>query len=258
MRGIPMRAIVASSGVFNKPNHLSGRETEILFGEAVHIHSRQEDWCDITLETDGYRGWVLAADFGVMPPPTHHVTAARTVITAGRDVKTPYKGYLPLGALVHLDPPEHSENEMAALHHQHGVMGYIPRRHVTPIGESAADYTAIATSLIAAPYLWGGRDSRGLDCSALIQLSLGAAGLAVPRNTGDQEKTIGTDLDNITALRRGDLVFWRGHVGVMTDADTLLHANAHHGMVAAENLSHALPRLEAAVGSITRLVRLNF
>ena len=110
--------------------------------------------------------------------------------------------------------------------------------------------------MIGTPYRWGGRDSMGFDCSALVQLSLGAAGQKVMRNSGDQEKTIGRDLDHIDDLARGDLVFWKGHVGIMADGQRLLHANMHHAMTAIEELRSALPRLEKAAGPITRLARI--
>ena len=107
------------------------------------------------------------------------------------------------------------------------------------------------------PYRWGGRDSFGFDCSALVQLSLATAGVPVKRNSGDQEKTIGVTLDSLDELKRGDLVFWKGHVGIMQDEENLLHANMWHGMTASENLRAALPRLEEATGPVTRLARVS-
>ena len=135
-----------------------------------------------------------------------------------------------------------------------GPLGHVPAGHLLPLGSAVDDWVAVAESLAGTPYRWGGRDSVGIDCSALVQLALAAAGRAVPRNSGDQEKGIGADIGG-DALRRGDLVFWKGHVGIMADAATLLHANMHHAMTAAEPLAGAVARLEAAGLPVTRYAR---
>ncbi|MCE2516459.1 MAG: C40 family peptidase [Alphaproteobacteria bacterium] len=251
-----MRIITPSSPLMTTPDATSGRETDALFGEAVVIHQTvptgQDDWAEITLTTDDYRAWIKASDLAEAPDPTHHVVVPRSLVTATPSIKSPHLFHLPLGALV---TAEDAEGDVIAIHGANGVIGYMPSCHVLPIGTYVDEYVAIAEALISTPYLWGGRDSLGFDCSALVQLSLAAAGQPVPRNTGDQEPAIGTTLTDRDQLQRGDLVFWKGHVGIMTDGETLLHANAFHHMVAAEKLSDALPRLHDAAGPITRLAR---
>jgi cell wall-associated NlpC family hydrolase len=124
--------------------------------------------------------------------------------------------------------------------------GWVPVRHLTPVGVFASDPAAVAERFAGAPYLWGGRDSLGLDCSGLVQQSLYACGLACPRDS-DQQAGLGRDAPR-SALARGDLVFWRGHVGMMLDAERLIHANGHHMMVAVEPLALAVSRIEAEEG----------
>ena len=123
-----------------------------------------------------------------------------------------------------------------------------------PLGAGCDDWVAVAESLIGSPYRWGGRASTGLDCSALVQLALAVAGKPVPRDSGPQHD-IGTALQRIDDLQRGDLVFWAGHVGIMQDGDRLLHANAHHMAVASEPLGVASRRIAAIAGPITALRR---
>ncbi len=99
---------------------------------------------------------------------------------------------------------------------------------------------------LGAPYLWGGRDSLGLDCSGLVQQALYAVGAACPRDT-DQQALLGESVPR-SELARGDLVFWRGHVGMMLDETRLIHANAHHMAVAIEPLSAAVARIAGKGG----------
>lgn len=252
-----LRIITPSTPMMAAPDAMSGRETDALFGEGITLHSRKGDWAEVTLATDGYRAWIKAADFAERPDPSHHVVVPRALATATPYIKSPHRFHLPLGALVTATP---AEGDIMAIHDgttndADDILGYLPARHLLPIGQYVEDYVAIAEALISTPYLWGGRDSMGFDCSALVQLTLAAAGQKAPRNTGDQEPVLGTTLENIDELQRGDLVFWAGHVGIMTDGEMMIHANAHHHMVATENLRAALPRLQAAAGPVTRLAR---
>ena len=254
------KIITPSAGLFNKASQDSGRETDALFGEDVTItavtqNAQGEDWAEVILKTDGYQAWVKQDHLGDMPPPSHHVITPRALMTAKADIKSPAAGYLPMGSLITISAAEDNPR-MAGVHGPNGtIMGYIMADHVLPLGQYIEDYVDAAERLIGTPYRWGGRDSFGFDCSALVQISLAAAGQAVPRNSGDQERAIGTSLESIDVLKRGDLVFWRGHVGIMQDERHLLHANMWHGMTASEVLRDALPRLEDATGPITRLAR---
>lgn len=249
-----MRVITPSSPIFNAPDLASGRETEALFGEDITIRSHHKGWAEITLNTDGYRGWIAASSLGELPLPSHHIIVPRTLMTISPDVKSPLCHHLPLGALISAKPAK--DDGVLVVHGETKSLGYIPKHHALPLGEYVDDYVKIAESLMHTPYLFGGRDSMGFDCSALVQLSLGAWGVKVMRNSGDQQKEIGSTLTDMSLLQRGDLVFWKGHVGIMTDAETLLHANAHHHMVATEPLETTIKRFDnGGVGPITRLAR---
>src|SRR5690606_28470859 len=90
--------------------------------------------------------------------------------------------------------------------------------HLRPSGEAEPDYVEAAERLVFTPYLWGGASGFGLDCSGLAQLAMRMAGRAVPRDSDMQAAGIGTPLEAGAALERGDLVFWKGHVAILTDA----------------------------------------
>ncbi|MAJ35610.1 MAG: hypothetical protein CBC12_10450 [Candidatus Puniceispirillum sp. TMED52] len=247
--------ISASAPMRNKADPLSSCETDALFGEDVMIcDDSLADWVLVRLETDQYLAWVERDHLGDLPEPTHHICTMRALITRGEDIKTPTLGYLPLAARVHVIE---QNRRVAQISLGQGTTGYIPSDHIRPCDEYCEDWVATAEQLLGVPYRWGGRDSIGLDCSALVQLAMASGGLPSPRNSGDQEKTLGISLSSLTELGRGDLVFWRGHVGVMQDNSQLLHANAWHNMVKSEPLAEAISRIKANNGGdVTRLARI--
>jgi len=242
-----------STPIHAAASHDSGRETDALHGETVTLIEDAGDWARIRLDTDGYEGWVLARDIGVMPQPSHQVICPRGLVTRGEDIKSPALGYRPMGARLAVRD-ETAGMAMIAL--PGGGSGFMPRCQLAPLDARSNDWVSHAEGLSGTPYRWGGRDTIGIDCSALVQLALACAGIAAPRNSGDQEKALGTTLTKEAGLRRGDLVFWKGHVGIMRDSTTLLHANMFHAMTASEPLAAAVERLEQQGLPITRIARL--
>ena len=131
-------------------------------------------------------------------------------------------------------------------------------QHAGALDETVSDHAAVAEQFLGAPYLWGGKESLGLDCSGLVQMSLEAAGVAAPRDTDMQEAALGADVETdeaLSGLKRGDLVFWPGHVGIMLDGTRLIHANAHHMMTAIEPLREAVDRIAAKGTPLGRIKR---
>jgi cell wall-associated NlpC family hydrolase len=180
------------------------------------------------------------------------VTALRTYVYPAANMKVPPLEALPLGAEVTV---EGDGAYMRVADH-----GFVYAPHLRPVSQYESDFVAVAEKFLGAPYLWGGKTALGLDCSGLVQISLAAAGIAVPRDTDIQAREVGTDvpLDEPVNLRRGDLVFWKGHVGIMCDAVTLLHANAHHMLVAREPFTEARARILAkSFGPVIAVRRLS-
>jgi cell wall-associated NlpC family hydrolase len=137
--------------------------------------------------------------------------------------------------------------------------GWIFTDHLASIEEKEKDFVAVAERFIGVPYLWGGRESLGLDCSALVQTALERAGFHALRDSDMQEATLGEALPtpfDLTSLQRGDLIFWKGHVGIMQDGERFLHANATHMCTRSEPFLEAVARIAKTDGDITSIRRM--
>ncbi|MGE4372056.1 MAG: NlpC/P60 family protein [Xanthobacter sp.] len=227
------------------PRGDAGLETEALFGEAVTLYEETaEGWCFVQLGRDGYVGYMPADALGpVRATPTHKVSALRSFVFPGADIKLP-----PVMDLCFSSPVVVREMQGTfAVTDQ----GFMPAVHLAPMEACAVDAVEVALRFLGVPYLWGGRSSLGIDCSGLVQTALMACAIPAPRDSDMQEKVLGRPVALDGPFRRGDLLFWPGHVGLVENETTLLHANAFHMAVARETLPDALARI-AAVGTPLR------
>jgi cell wall-associated NlpC family hydrolase len=254
VEGRTMQVFSPVADLKSGPTPDSGLDTQALCGEIVTVYDEEEGWAWSQLAADSYVGYLPAAALTQrIVAPTHRVATRGTFVYPAANMKVPTIAMLPFGAQV-------AVVETAGDFARIAPAGFIFTRHLAALDNHAPDFVAVAETMIGAPYLWGGKTPAGLDCSGLVQISLMAAGRDCPRDTDMQARALGSAVaiaDDCSGLRRGDLVFWKGHVGIMRDADILLHANGHHMLVASEPLREARARIAAnSFGAVTTIRRL--
>jgi cell wall-associated NlpC family hydrolase len=212
------------------------RDRQLVHGEDVTVIDRDQGHAFVMATKDGFCGWVAEAALGPAFTPTHRVATPATHLYSGPKVQAPQIMPLYLGARVIVTGQTGKWAETPA--------GFLPASHLSPIGTAAPDPVAVAEMFLHAPYLWGGNTVAGIDCSGLAQAALLAAGHPCPGDS-DQQEAIGTAIGEGTPLRRGDLIFWKGHVALLTASDRIIHANGATMSVAYEGLAAAIARIEA-------------
>ena len=227
-------------------------ESELLYGETVTVYDESEGWAWLQNATDGYVGYVASDALGPRTAPaTHRLTALRSYVHGEPDLKAPPQDLLSLCATVQVTERRGAFSGLSG-------GGWVHSGHLSPVDEFESDPVSVALRFLGTPYLWGGRTSIGLDCSALIQLALASCGQAVARDTDFQAAQIGNPVafyGDQAALRRGDLVYWLGHAGLWIDQDRFLHANATDMMVAVAPLTTVAAHIQAIQGDAIATVR---
>jgi len=232
-----MGCVAAATGIHAAADAASEQMDQLLFGERFEVLEEEGAWVFGQAARDGYVGFVRADALQPAGPlPTHRVAAIRTYAFAEASIKSRALGPYSINSLVHVEAVEGKLAKVTGA-------GWMTAAHLEPIGTSEDDWVAVAERFLGAPYLWGGRESLGLDCSGLVQQALFAGGQACPRDT-DQQQELGAEIA-AADFNRGDLVFWKGHVAIGLGYGHIIHANGHHMATAIEPLAEAVARISA-------------
>jgi cell wall-associated NlpC family hydrolase len=251
VEGVVMEVVVPIAALRRDAAATSMQTTQALFGEKLMAFEVVGDWVWCQLSRDGYVGYIAKAAVSTdLTSATHRVSVPATFLYPLPDIKSQPSVTLPMNAQLEIVGSDAKFSKLANGH-------FVFSKHIRPLNETEADFVSVAEKFLDVPYCWGGKTSQGLDCSGLVQTSLEACGVFSPRDTDMQEAQLGQSqkINDLDGLRRGDLVFWKGHVGIMAGQKTLLHANGHHMLTVKEPLSEAMARISGTYGQVTSIRR---
>ena len=250
-QGAAASVTVPVADIRPRPHPACAIDTQALLGEALTVFDSADGWAWVQLKADGYVGYVPQDAIGEGGAAATHVVAVpRSFVYPGPDLRFPHKAALSMGSRITVTGAVETRATPYALLEDGSAM---IAAHLRSVGENAPeDRVAVAARFLHTPYLWGGRSGFGIDCSGLVQMALAMTGVPAPRDSDQQAASLGTLIDPARdGLKRGDLVFWKGHVGFVEDPETLLHASGGTMSVTREPLQAAIDRIARLYGAPT-------
>ncbi|WP_102110302.1 NlpC/P60 family protein [Oceaniglobus roseus] len=220
-------------------------DRQAIFGDLLDVYERRDGWAFVQGRKDGYCGYVREAALAAPVTPTHRLAVRASHIYPEAGMKQPPLHRLTFGAQLCVTD---ADGKWAAVRWGGGT-GLVHRSHLLPLDRPMPDPAASAALFLGTPYLWGGNSDAGIDCSGLVQAACLAAHIPCPGDSDQQARTVGTLLPDDAPLQRNDLIFWKGHVALVSDPETILHANGGYMTTMYEPLADALGRIEAAEGT---------
>lgn len=249
-----LQVINSSAKVLDNPSDNSSLINEALFGESIYILDRKNGYVYCRLNTDDYEGWIKSGDLGYTPKPTHKITNVRSFLYEEKNFKRKILSYLPFGSKISIKKRYEQWSLIYLSKEDPNKYGFVPNQHIQDIKFKDDDWVTVAESFIDIPYKWGGRDTLGIDCSALVQLSLSNY-IKFPRDTNLQ-KQVNFQKITLEEIDRGCLVFWEGHVGIMLDKYNIIHSNSYHMKVKIESLSEVNLREDTHLKKIICIIKI--
>jgi len=235
------------------PNIDSETMSEALYGENFILKKTFKNWLFGKLESDNYEGFISINSISTEDyKHTHYVSELRTYMYSKPDIKSVTTGILSINSLITVVDEVRGFSKL-------NNDSYVFTRHIDLKSKKNNNYIDTAIKFTNTPYKWGGRTSFGIDCSGLVQLSLMNSGYECPRDSELQKQVLGKNIPLETCfnnLKKGDLIFWEGHVGIMVSDKNIIHANSFSMDTRIEKLTDVDSRISQNSNKICEIKRI--
>jgi uncharacterized protein YgiM (DUF1202 family) len=222
------------SNIYKKPNAFSEVTSQILYGEKFKIISKNKNWIKIKVSFDNYTGYIKNKYYTKDHQPTHKIFTLKANIYNKQKNKT--KNFLPFASRISMI----DENKKFIEFEKNK---WIKKKDIKKINHIEKDYLKVLKMFLKIKYLWGGKTYRGIDCSAILQLFFYYNNKFYPRDTKDQIK-YSAKKNRSKVFKKGDIIFWKGHVAVCINAQKLIHAYGPEKKVLIMNIKETINRIE--------------
>jgi gamma-D-glutamyl-L-lysine dipeptidyl-peptidase len=222
------------SNIYKKPNAFSEVTSQILYGEKFKIISKNKSWIKIKTLFDNYTGYIKNKYYTKDHQPTHKIFTLKANIYNKQKNKT--KNFLPFASRISMI----DENKKFIEFEKNK---WIKKKDIKKINHIEKDYLKVLKMFLKIKYLWGGKTYKGIDCSAILQLFFYYNNKFYPRDTKDQIK-YSAKKNKSKVFKKGDIIFWKGHVAVCINAQKLIHAYGPEKKVLIMNIKETINRIE--------------
>ena len=232
------------SDIYKKPDVVSEVTSQILYGEKFKIISKNKSWIKIKVLYDNYIGYIKNKDYTKDHKPTHKIFILKANIYNKQKNKTKY--FLPFASRISIIQESKKFIEFEK-------NKWIKKSDVKNINHIEKDYLKVFKFFLKTKYVWGGKTYRGIDCSAILQLFFYYNNKFYPRDTKDQIKYT-TKKNKGGIFKKGDIIFWKGHVAVCINSQKLIHAYGPEKKVLIMNIRETINRIERTAKLIVKKI----
>ena len=232
------------SNIYKKPSDTSEVTSQILYGEKFKILSKNKNWIKIKMSFDNYIGYIKNKNYTTSYKPTHKVFVLKASIFNKLNNKTKY--FLPFASKISII----QENKKFIKFEKNK---WVKKTDIKKINHIEKDYLKILKLFLEIKYFWGGKTYKGIDCSAILQLLYYYNNKFYPRDTKDQLRYSKSNVE-IKTYKKGDIVFWKGHVAVCISAKKLIHAYGPEKKVLIMPITETIERIARTTKLIVKKI----